>query len=385
MADIIKKITAFPTLEASAMDGNEQFLIARDNKNHKVSFDAIFNATDLRMSHNSLVLEKLTEWTKQNFVTQDYAYTYMPTNNDVANLVYTETSQTLAKLSYTVNYELPEWVNKRIGDDINWALEHIDEFAPHIAVYDKVYTKDETQEIVSNMLNDFEQEMHLSYHNSISRIENDMSILQDELNRIDENNNALVQTKELVDNTILTTGEGKLFLADDGKYHDIGELELISYGVATITNDDIDENGIGKVNIRIPILPKTHTLHFDVKLPYTTFNQIYAKGVKVWSEFNKFEKNWFDNRTMFKVAFDNNVLQFKQGNEEQQMISNLIKSRTYFDEDEVKDTLIIRPTLIDIIHEEYNATIEIKLEGKIPDNATSPILVTYHIFGDIYK
>mgnify|MGYP006874859261 CR=1 FL=1 len=70
MADIIKKITAFPTLEASAMDGNEQFLIARDNKNHKVSFDAIFNATDLRMSHNSLVLEKLTEWTKQNFVTQ---------------------------------------------------------------------------------------------------------------------------------------------------------------------------------------------------------------------------------------------------------------------------------------------------------------------------
>ena len=264
-------------------------------------------------------------------------------------------------------------------------MKVIDEFAPHIAVYDKVYTKDETQEIVSNMLNDFEQEMHLSYHNSISRIENDMSILQDELNRIDENNNALVQTKELVDNTILTTGEGKLFLADDGKYHDIGELELISYGVATITNDDIDENGIGKVNIRIPILPKTHTLHFDIKLPYTTFNQIYAKGVKVWSEFNKFEKNWFDNRTMFKVAFDNNVLQFKQGNEEQQMISNLIKSRTYFDEDEVKDTLIIRPTLIDIIHEEYNATIEIKLEGKIPDNATSPILVTYHIFGDIYK
>jgi len=386
MADIIKKITAFPSLEATALTGDEEFLIARDNRNHKVSFDAIYNATDMLMSRQSRVLQTLTDWVNANYVTQEYAYTYMPTKDDVNVLVKTETDDALEKLSYTVNYELPEWVNKRIGDDISWALTYIESFAPHIAVYDKVYTKDQTQEIVSYMLSDFEQDMHMAYHNSITQIETDMSLVKEDIERIDAAHGELEDVKNIVNNTIVRNGEGTLFLADDGKYHDIGELELISFGIVDITNDNIDEHNVARATVRIPVLPKTHTLHFDIKIPFTTFDQVHAKGIKIWSELNKYEKKWFDDRTMLKVAFDNNVVQFRQNKDDADpQLSNLIKSRIYFNEDEVKDTLAIRPTLIDILHEEYNAEIEIQLDGKIPDNAPAPITITYHIFGDIYK
>ena len=200
-------------------------------------------------------------------------------------------------------------------------------------------------------------------------------------NRIQTNESDIEKLKESTSNIealLKTDGDGNYVLGDDGKYHNLTSLSLLDYGSIQLTNDMVDENNILTVSFSMPKLPYKHIIHAHITLGNSIFKETNAGilAIKYDGEINDLEKRFTTGKSVIELAFENEVVQFQDG---KGGLSNFIKISTYFNEDKISDTIKIRSTVLELLHDTYDTVITLTLTGKLPENVTHDL--TWCVFG----
>ena len=200
-------------------------------------------------------------------------------------------------------------------------------------------------------------------------------------NRIQTNESDIEKLKESTSNIealLKTDGDGNYVLGDDGKYHNFTSLSLLDSGSIQLTNDMVDENNILTVSFSMPKLPYKHTIHAHITLGNSIFKDTNAGilAINYDGEINDFTKRFVTEKSIVELAFENEVVQFQDG---KGGLSNFIKTSTYFNEDKISDTIKIRSTVLELLHDTYDTVITLALTGKLPENVTHDL--TWCVFG----
>lgn len=373
MANVIKKISAFESLPTNGVTADVTFLIAKDGSNYKLTFDTLYAAIDWYMSN---MKSTVTEWVENTFASKD-ALDACATKDDIANIQEQissiPTSEVLNNLAEKVEQcATIEYVdNKFITED------NLQEIHESYASKENTYTKEETQNIIDQMISDYDATLIEKMPNIIKTDETiiglDHRIQTNELD-IEELKKSTSGTEDL----LVTDGNGSYVLGDDGKYHNLTCLSLLTSGTMELTNDMVDENNVCRISFIMPKLPYKHTIHIHIVLGKSIFadKNSAIRGITYDGEVNDFTKRWFDDKTIIELAFENEVVQFEDG---KGGLSNYVKTSTYLNDDKIADTIKIQSTVLDLLHDTYNTNIELTLTGKLPTDVTHDF--TWCVFG----
>ena len=155
-------------------------------------------------------------------------------------------------------------------------------------------------------------------------------------------------------------------------------MSLLDSGSIQLTNDMVDENNVLTVSFSMPKLPYKHTIHVHITLGNSIFKDTNASilAIKYDGEINDLVKRFTSGKSVIELAFENEVVQFQDG---KGGLSNFIKTSTYFNEDKISDTIKIRSTVLELLHDTYDTVITLSLTGKLPENVTHDL--TWCVFG----
>lgn len=373
MANVIKKISAFESLPTNGVTADVTFLIAKDGSNYKLTFDTLYAAIDWYMSN---MKSSVTEWVENTFASKEALDSYA-TKDDIASIQEQissiPTSEVLNDLAAKVEQcATIEYVdNKFITED------NLQEIHESYASKEDTYTKEETQNIIDQMISDYDATL---IEKMPSIIKTDETIISLD-HRIQTNELDIEELKKSTSGTedlLVTDGDGSYVLGDDGKYHNLTCLSLLTSGTMELTNDMVDENNVCRISFIMPKLPYKHTIHVHIVLGKSIFKDknVAIRGIKYDGEVNDFTKRWFDDKTIVELAFENEVVQFEDG---KGVLSNYVKTSTYFNDDKISDTIKIQSTVLDLLHDTYNTNIELTLTGKLPTGVTHDF--TWCVFG----
>ena len=304
-----------------------------------------------------------------NIIKKISAFDSLPANGVTPDIVFPVVKDSSNyKLSFENLYAAMDWYMANSESSLNDNFvnktelenyptkEELKEIYSSCALKEDTFTKEEVQ----NKIN----EAVVSLDNRIQTNESDIEKLKESTSNIE----ALLKTD----------GDGNYVLCDDGKYHNFTSLSLLDSGSIQLTNDMVDENNILTVSFSMPKLPYKHTIHMHITLGNSIFKDTNASilAIKYDGEINDLEKRFTNGKSVIELAFENEVVQFQDG---KGGLSNFIKTSTYFNEDKISDTIKIRSTVLELLHDTYDTVITLALTGKLPENVTHDL--TWCVFG----
>ena len=327
MAHIIKKISAFDSLPAKGVTPDIVFPVVKDSSNYKLSFENLYAAMDWYMANSESSL------------------------ND-------------------------KFVNKTELENYS-TKEELEEIYSSCALKEDTFTKEEVQNKLDEMFSAYDEKIKSELPEIIKTNETIVNLDK----RVQVNELDIEKLKESTSDTetlLKTDGDGSYVLGNDGKYHNLTCLSLLDSGSIQLTNDMVDENNILTVSFSMPKLPYKHTIHMHITLGNSIFKDTNASilAIKYDGEINDLVKKFTSGKSVIELAFENEVVQFQDG---KGGLSNFIKTSTYLNEDKISDTIKIRSTVLELLHDTYNTKIKLTLTGKLPENVTHDF--TWRVFG----
>ena len=297
------------------------------------------------------------------------AFDSLPANGVTPDIVFPVVKDSSNyKLSFENLYAAMDWYMANSESSLNDKFinkeelenyptkEELDEIYSSCALKEDTFTKEEVQNKIDEAI--------VSLDNRIQTNESDIEKLKESTSNIE----ALLKTD----------GDGNYVLGDDGKYHNLTSLSLLDSGSIQLTNDMVDENNILTVSFSMPKLPYKHTIHVHITLGNSIFKDTNASilAIKYDGEINDLVKKFTSGKSVVELAFENEVVQFQDG---KGGLSNFIKTSTYLNEDKISDTIKIRSTVLELLHDTYDTVITLVLTGKLPENVTHDL--TWCVFG----
>ena len=370
MANIIKKISAFDSLPANGVTPDIVFPVVKDSSNYKLSFGNLYAAMDWYMMNSESSLN-------DKFVNKKELENYS-TKEDLSEL-----QEAISSMATSDNIsELEEKINNcatiEYVDATFITEDDLEEIHASYASKEDTFTKEEVQNKIDEMISAYDERIKSELLPEIAKT-NEAIISLDKRTQINELDiEKLKESTSDIETLLKTDGDGSYVLGNDGKYHNLTCLSLLDSGSIQLTNDMVDENNLLTVSFSMPKLPYKHIIHAHITLGNSIFKDTNAGilAIKYDGEINDLEKRFTTGKSVIELAFENEVLQFQDG---KGGLSNFIKTSTYFNEDKISDTIKIRSTVLELLHDTYDTVITLTLTGKLPENVTHDL--TWCVFG----
>lgn len=370
MANIIKKISAFDSLPANGVTPDIVFPVVKDSSNYKLSFGNLYAAMDWYMMNSESSLN-------EKFVNKKELENYS-TKEDLSEL-----QEKISSMATSDNIsELEEKINNcatiEYVDATFITEDDLEEIHASYASKEDTFTKEEVQNKIDEMISAYDERIKSELLPEIAKT-NEAIVSLDKRTQINELDiEKLKESTNDIETLLKTDGDGSYVLGNDGKYHNLTCLSLLDSGNIQLTNDMVDENNVLTVSFSMPKLPYKHIIHAHITLGNSIFKETNAGilAIKYDGEINDLEKRFTNGKSVIELAFENEVVQFQDGNGG---LSNFIKTSTYFNEDKISDTIKIRSTVLELLHDTYDTVITLTLTGKLPENVTHDF--TWCVFG----
>ena len=370
MANIIKKISAFDSLPANGVTPDIVFPVVKDSSNYKLSFENLYAAMNCYMSNSESSLN-------DKFVNKKELENYS-TKEDLSEL-----QEKISSMATSDNIsELEEKINNcatiEYVDATFITEDDLEEIHASYASKEDTFTKEEVQNKIDEMISAYDERIKSELLPEIAKT-NEAIVSLDKRTQINELDiEKLKESTSDIETLLKTDGDGSYVLGNDGKYHNLTCLSLLDSGSIQLTNDMVDENNVLTVSFSMPKLPYKHIIHAHITLGNSIFKETNASitAIKYDGEINDLEKRFTTGKSVIELAFENEVVQFQDG---KGGLSNFIKTSTYFNEDKISDTIKIRSTVLELLHDTYDTVITLTLTGKLPENVTHDL--TWCIFG----
>ena len=370
MANIIKKISAFDSLPANGVTPDIVFPVVKDSSNYKLSFGNLYAAMDWYMMNSESSLN-------DKFVNKKELENYS-TKEDLSEL-----QEAISSMATSDNIsELEEKINNcatiEYVDATFITEDDLEEIHASYASKEDTFTKEEVQNKIDEMISAYDERIKSELLPEIAKT-NEAIISLDKRTQINELDiEKLKESTSDIETLLKTDGDGSYVLGNDGKYHNLTCLSLLDSGSIQLTNDMVDENNLLTVSFSMPKLPYKHIIHAHITLVNSIFKDTNAGilAIKYDGEINDLEKRFTTGKSVIELAFENEVVQFQDG---KGGLSNFIKTSTYFNEDKISDTIKIRSTVLELLHDTYDTVITLTLTGKLPENVTHDL--TWCVFG----
>ena len=370
MANIIKKISAFDSLPANGVTPDIVFPVVKDSSNYKLSFGNLYAAMDWYMMNSESSLN-------DKFVNKKELENYS-TKEDLSEL-----QEVISSMATSDNIsELEEKINNcatiEYVDATFITEDDLEEIHASYASKEDTFTKEEVQNKIDEMISAYDERIKSELLPEIAKT-NEAIISLDKRTQINELDiEKLKESTSDIETLLKTDGDGSYVLGNDGKYHNLTCLSLLDSGSIQLTNDMVDENNLLTVSFSMPKLPYKHIIHAHITLGNSIFKDTNAGilAIKYDGEINDLEKRFTTGKSVIELAFENEVVQFQDG---KGGLSNFIKTSTYFNEDKISDTIKIRSTVLELLHDTYDTVITLTLTGKLPENVTHDL--TWCVFG----
>lgn len=369
MANIIKKISAFDSLPANGVTPDIVFPVVKDSSNYKLSFGNLYAAMDWYMINSESSLN-------DKFVNKKELENYS-TKEDLSELqekiLSMATSDNISELEEKINNcATIEYVDATFITE-----DDLEEIHASYASKEDTFTKEEVQNKIDEMISTYDERIKSELPEIIKTNETIVNLDK----RVQVNELDIEKLKEStsdIETLLKTDGDGTYVLGNDGKYHNLTCLSLLDSGSIQLTNDMVDENNVLTVSFSMPKLPYKHTIHVHITLGNSIFKEtnVGILAIKYDGEINDLEKRFTNGKSVIELAFENEVVQFQDG---KGGLSNFIKTSTYFNEDKISDTIKIRSTVLELLHDTYDTVITLTLTGKLPENVTHDL--TWCVFG----
>ena len=369
MANIIKKISAFDSLPANGVTPDIVFPVVKDSSNYKLSFENLYAAMDWYMANSESSLN-------DKFVNKTELENY-PTKEDLSELQETISSMATSENINELKEKIDNCATIEYVDSTFITEDDLEEIHASYASKEDTFTKEEVQNKIDEMISAYDERIK----GELPEIIKTNETIVDLDKRVQVNELDIEKLKESTSDTetlIKTDGDGSYVLGNDGKYHNLTCLSLLDSGSIQLTNDMVDENNVLKVSFSMPKLPYKHTIHMHITLGNSIFKDTNASilAIKYDGEINDLVKRFTSGKSVVELAFENEVVQFQDG---KGGLSNFIKTSTYFNEDKISDTIKIRSTVLELLHDTYDTVITLTLTGKLPENVTHDL--TWCVFG----
>ena len=369
MANIIKKISAFDSLPANGVTPDIVFPVVKDSSNYKLSFGNLYAAMDWYMMNSESSLN-------DKFVNKKELENYS-TKEDLSEL-----QEKISSMATSDNIsELEEKINNcatiEYVDTTFITEDDLEEIHASYASKEDTFTKEEVQNKIDEMISAYDERIKGELPEIIKTNEAIVSLdKRTQINELDIE--ILKESTSDIETLLKTDGDGSYVLGNDGKYHNLTCLSLLDSGSIQLTNDMVDENNVLTVSFSMPKLPYKHIIHAHITLGNSIFKETNAGilAIKYDGEINDLEKRFTNGKSIIELAFENEVVQFQDG---KGGLSNFIKTSTYFNEDKISDTIKIRSTVLELLHDTYDTVITLTLTGKLPENVTHDF--TWCVFG----
>lgn len=370
MANIIKKISAFDSLPANGVTPDIVFPVVKDSSNYKLSFGNLYAAMDWYMMNSESSLN-------DKFVNKKELENYS-TKEDLSEL-----QEKISSMATSDNIsELEEKINNcatiEYVDATFITEDDLEEIHASYASKEDTFTKEEVQNKIDEMISAYDERIKGELLPEIAKT-NEAIVSLDKRTQINELDiEKLKESTSDIEALLKTDGDGSYVLGNDGKYHNLTCLSLLDSGSIQLTNDMVDENNVLTVSFSMPKLPYKHIIHAHITLGNSIFKETNASitAIKYDGEINDLEKRFTTGKSIIELAFENEVVQFQDG---KGGLSNFIKTSTYFNEDKISDTIKIRSTVLELLHDTYDTVITLTLTGKLPENVTHDL--TWCVFG----
>ena len=370
MANIIKKISAFDSLPANGVTPDIVFPVVKDSSNYKLSFGNLYAAMDWYMMNSESSLN-------DKFVNKKELENYS-TKEDLSEL-----QEKISSMATSDNIsELEEKINNcatiEYVDTTFITEDDLEEIHASYASKEDTFTKEEVQNKIDEMISAYDERIKSELLPEIAKT-NEAIVSLDKRTQINELDiEKLKESTSDIKTLLKTDGDGSYVLGNDGKYHNLTCLSLLDSGSIQLTNDMVDENNVLTVSFSMPKLPYKHIIHAHITLGNSIFKETNAGilAIKYDGEINDLEKRFTNGKSIIELAFENEVVQFQDG---KGGLSNFIKTSTYFNEDKISDTIKIRSTVLELLHDTYDTVITLTLTGKLPENVTHDF--TWCVFG----
>lgn len=370
MANIIKKISAFDSLPANGVTPDIVFPVVKDSSNYKLSFGNLYAAMDWYMMNSESSLN-------DKFVNKKELENYS-TKEDLSEL-----QEAISSMATSDNIsELEEKINNcatiEYVDATFITEDDLEEIHASYASKEDTFTKEEVQNKIDEMISAYDERIKGELLPEIAKT-NEAIVSLDKRTQINELDiEKLKESTSDIETLLKTDGDGSYVLGNDGKYHNLTCLSLLDSGSIQLTNDMVDENNVLTVSFSMPKLPYKHIIHAHITLGNSIFKDTNAGilAIKYDGEINDLEKRFTNGKSIIELAFENEVVQFQDG---KGGLSNFIKTSTYFNEDKISDTIKIRSTVLELLHDTYDTVITLTLTGKLPENVTHDL--TWCVFG----
>lgn len=370
MANIIKKISAFDSLPANGVTPDIVFPVVKDSSNYKLSFGNLYAAMDWYMMNSESSLN-------DKFVNKKELENYS-TKEDLSELqekiLSMATSDNISELEEKINNcATIEYVDATFITE-----DDLEEIHASYASKEDTFTKEEVQNKIDEMISAYDERIKSELLPEIAKT-NEAIVSLDKRTQINELDiEKLKESTSDIETLLKTDGDGSYVLGNDGKYHNLTCLSLLDSGSIQLTNDMVDENNVLTVSFSMPKLPYKHIIHAHITLGNSIFKDTNAGilAIKYDGEINDLEKRFTTGKSIIELAFENEVVQFQDG---KGGLSNFIKTSTYFNEDKISDTIKIRSTVLELLHDTYDTKITLTLTGKLPENVTHDL--TWCVFG----
>ena len=369
MANIIKKISAFDSLPANGVTPDIVFPVVKDSSNYKLSFGNLYAAMDWYMMNSESSLN-------DKFVNKKELENYS-TKEDLSEL-----QEKISSMATSDNIsELEEKINNcatiEYVDATFITEDDLEEIHASYASKEDTFTKEEVQNKIDEMISAYDERIKGELPEIIKTNEAIVSLdKRTQINELDIEK--LKESTSDIETLLKTDGDGSYVLGNDGKYHNLTCLSLLDSGSIQLTNDMVNEKNELTVSFSMPKLPYKHIIHAHITLGNSIFKETNAGilAIKYDGEINDLEKRFTNGKSIIELAFENEVVQFQDG---KGGLSNFIKTSTYFNEDKISDTIKIRSTVLELLHDTYDTVITLTLTGKLPENVTHDF--TWCVFG----
>ena len=370
MANIIKKISAFDSLPANGVTPDIVFPVVKDSSNYKLSFGNLYAAMDWYMMNSESSLN-------DKFVNKKELENYS-TKEDLSEL-----QEAISSMATSDNIsELEEKINNcatiEYVDTTFITEDDLEEIHASYASKEDTFTKEEVQNKIDEMISAYDERIKGELLPEIAKT-NEAIVSLDKRTQINELDiEKLKESTSDIKILLKTDGDGSYVLGNDGKYHNLTCLSLLDSGSIQLTNDMVNEKNELTVSFSMPKLPYKHIIHAHITLGNSIFKETNAGilAIKYDGEINDLEKRFTTGKSIIELAFENEVVQFQDG---KGGLSNFIKTSTYFNEDKISDTIKIRSTVLELLHDTYDTVITLTLTGKLPENVTHDL--TWCVFG----